>query len=108
MHELALSIAGETITPPSHIPNGGTTLLETLFQQGFTIFLFIGICLMMVYMIWGAIQWIMASGDKQKLTAATARVRWAIIGFIVLLLSYAIIGAVGYLFKVDLLKLSLR
>ena len=60
----------------------------------------------MIYLVWGSIQWIMAGGDKQKLTAARAKVSGAIIGFIVLLLSYAIVGAVGFFFKVDLLKLA--
>lgn len=91
----------------SSLPHGGINYLEILLRRTLTIFLFLGICLILIYIIIGGIQWIQSSGDKAKLTAARAKVTWAIIGFIVLLLSYAIIGAVGYFFKVDLLKLTL-
>ena len=101
-----MQLGGSKFTPPSYVPSGGINYLETLLQRTVTIFLFAGICLVMIYLVWGSIQWIMAGGDKQKLTAARAKVSGAIIGFIVLLLSYAIVGAVGFFFKVDLLKLA--
>ena len=100
------SIGGERITPPSYVPHGGLNFLEILLQRTLLIFLFAGICLTMIYLVWGGIQWIMSGGDKTKLTAARSKVTWATIGFIVLLSSYAIVGAVGYFFKVNLLELS--
>jgi len=70
------------------------------------IFIFFGICFSLVYAVWGGMDWAKSEGDKQKLESAKKRVTWAIIGFIIILLSYTFVNAVGYLFKVDLLRLT--
>lgn len=101
-----MNVAESAFSPPDYIPHGGLSYLELLLQRTIPIFLFAGICFVLIYIIWGGIQWIQAGGDKAKLTAARARVTWAIGGFVILLLSYAIVGVVGYFFKVDLLKLA--
>lgn len=70
------------------------------------IFIFFGICFTLVYIVWGGMQWARSGGDKQKLESAKQRVTWAIIGLVILLLSYAFVNIVGYLFRVNLLKLT--
>lgn len=100
------TIGGLTFNPPAYIPSGGLNYLAILVPRTLTIFLFVAICLVMIYIVVGGIQWIQSSGDKAKLTAARQKVTWAIIGFIVLLLSYGIVGAVGFFFRVNLLKLG--
>lgn len=101
----SLTIGGTTITPPCIVPTGGLSMLQTIMSNVVLVFLYVGLCFAMVYMVWGGMQWIRASGDKQKLTAARSKITTAIIGLILLLLSYTLVGAVGFLFKVNLLKL---
>src|SRR5258706_10855707 len=104
--QLASQVGGIDFTPPTNFPHGNLNYLEILLQRTLTIFLFAGVCFILIYIVIGGIQWIQSSGDKAKLTAARQKVTWAIIGFIVLLLSYGIVGAVGFFFKVDLLRLG--
>jgi hypothetical protein len=97
----------EKIDVPSYIPQGGLANLELYLSNFMLIFIFFGICLMLIYVVWGGMQWARSGGEKQQLEAAKSRVKWAIIGLIILLLSYAFVNAVGYLFKVNnLLKLT--
>lgn len=108
MDYLALTFpGGGQVKPPSVIKEGGLGYLGILLSNAITIFMVVGLIFVSVYLIWGGIQWITSQGDKQKLTAARGKITWAIIGFIVLLLSVAIVNAIGYIFKVDLLRLRL-
>ena len=104
---LAFSFPGNsTVNLPTYIPQGGLSSLEIYAGNLMLIFIFAGICLITIYIVWGGLQWIQSGGDKQKLEGAKSKITWAIIGFIILLLSYAFVNAVGYLFRVNLLKLT--
>jgi hypothetical protein len=61
----------------------------------------IGAVFVLIYFIWGALGWITSSGDKGKLESARDRITQAIIGLIILVGSYAIIGFVGEIFFGD-------
>ncbi len=106
MKELALTFGGQTINPPPGIPRGGLSELQGFLGNTITLFMVAGAFLMVIYIVWAGIQWITSGGDKAKLTAARGRITWAVIGFIIILISFFIINALGYLFNVDLLKLS--
>ena len=97
---------GSNVNLPKYIPQGGLGNLEIYIQRFIQIFFFFGIAFTVIYIVWGALQWIQSGGEKQKLEAARSRITWAVIGLIILFLSYAFVGAVGYLFKVNLLKLN--
>lgn len=51
---------------------------------------YIAIFLAFIYLVWGAFAYIMAQGKKEDLAKARARLSWAIIGMIVMLLAYFI------------------
>lgn len=106
MRELALNFGGQTINPPSGIPQGGLSNLKVYLGNTLTLFMVAGAFLMIIFIVWGGIQWITSGGDKAKLTTARGRITWAIIGFIIILISFFILNALGYLFKVDLLNLT--
>ncbi len=57
----------------------------------------IGALLLLLFFVWGALQWITASGDKTKLEAARNRMLQAAIGLLILVSSFVIIGFVGNL-----------
>lgn len=106
--ELAFTLGGEQINPPSgsSIPTGGLSTLQLLLSNFLTTFMVIGAFLMVIYIVWGGIQWITSGGDKQKLATARGRITWATVGFIIIMIALFILNAIGYLFRVDLLKLA--
>lgn len=97
---------GQTINPPASIPKGGLTTLQSILSNGITLFLIFGILLTIITIIWSGIQWGSSGGDKAKLQSARNRITWAVIGFILLLLSFFILNIIGYFFKVNLLNLN--
>lgn len=104
--ELAFSFGGQEVKPPSGFPSGGLGNLQTFVSNILTLFIITGAFLLVIYIIWGGIQWITSGGDKQKLSAARGRIIWASIGFIIMMIAVFILNAVGYFFRVNLLKLS--
>ncbi|HEX8932101.1 MAG TPA: hypothetical protein VF810_03025, partial [Patescibacteria group bacterium] len=102
---LTLTVGNETISPPSYIPTGGLSNLQVMLSNFLTLFIVVGVFFLVIYITIAGIQWITAGGDKQKLSAARGRLTWAIIGLVIILSSFFIINIVGYLFKVNLLKI---
>lgn len=54
----------------------------------------VAILLTLVYLIWGGINWIMSGGDKEKVGAARSKIVAAIVGLILVILSYVILNFV--------------
>lgn len=52
--------------------------------------LYIAVFLAFYYLVWGIFAYIMASGKKEELGKARARITWALIGLIIVFLSYFI------------------
>lgn len=51
---------------------------------------YIAVFLAFFWLIWGGFQYIMAQGKKEELQKATARITWAIIGLLVIMMAYLI------------------
>ena len=60
-----------------------------------------GAIFVLIYFIWGAIEWISSGGDKGKVENARNRITQSVIGLIVLVGSYVIIGFIGKIFFGD-------
>ncbi len=58
----------------------------------------------MLYLIWGGLEWLIAGGDKAKIENATHKITNSLIGLGILVVSYAVIYFVGAVLKIDLLK----
>lgn len=107
MHLLSLKIGNTTINPPSNLPQPGTETVEKILSNGINIFLIAGVIVSILAIIWGGIQWTTSGGDKQKLAAARAHITWAIVGLVIMLISFIIVNAFSYLFGVSLLNSTL-
>lgn len=59
-----------------------------------------------VYFVIGAFQWISAGSDSGKVEKAQTRIKNAILGLIVMILSYSLIGMIGQLIGLDLINLQ--
>jgi len=69
----------------------------------------IGSIMVLVYFAWGAIDWITSGGDKGKVDTARTKITNAIIGIIILVSSFTIVGFISNLFfgsDFNLLKLT--
>jgi hypothetical protein len=78
-------------------------LLETVIRNGIiAVFTFSSIAVV-IYFMWGAVDWILAGGDKDKIAAARKKMTGALIGLTMLALSFAIIAVVGGIVGINVL-----
>lgn len=101
------SIGGTPIQAPAGIPTGGIAENHALLSNTITFFIVIAVIMTLAFLIWGGVLWITSGGDKAKLQAARNRIIAAIIGLVLVFLSFAIVNIVGYMFGVNLLSLDL-
>jgi|SRR3989344_2040291 len=57
----------------------------------------------LIMFLWGALEWIFSGGDKEKLAAARKRIVSALIGLVILALTFVILGVVSQLTGIDIL-----
>lgn len=68
--------------------------------------LFLGSVMVLLYLIWGGIEWVTSGGDKGKTEAARNKITNAIIGLIVMASSVAIVMLVQRFLGVCFLKFA--
>lgn len=61
-----------------------------------TLLIIIAIVLSLLFIIWGGIDWITSGGDKQKLQSARHKIVFALVGLVIVFVSFFIINAVYY------------
>ncbi|GAG83925.1 unnamed protein product [marine sediment metagenome] len=66
----------------------------------------IGGLALLLFLIWGAIDWLMSEGDTEKLKNAKNKIIHAMAGMGILAASYAIIQLAKYVFGFDILKFA--
>jgi arginine exporter protein ArgO len=72
------------------------TLWKTIVMIGGIAFL--------IYLVWGALEWITASGDKNDLDKARHKITNALIGLTIMVASFAIVKFVEAVFGINLLS----
>jgi len=75
------------VTPPPGMNIGPGDPVEGLGQLigwGINIFITLAGMFMLVYLLWGAFDWISSSGEKEKITKAQSKITNAIIGMIII------------------------
>lgn len=73
----------------------GTGIIGTTVKNVISLFFVFGGIATLIYFVWGAFDWITSGGDKEKVAGARKKMTNAIIGLILLALSYFIVGLVG-------------
>lgn len=79
---------------PNANPNA-EGLVQSIILNVISLFFAVGGIGVIIYFIWGSVDWIMSGGDKEKISNARKKMTNAIIGLILLSLSFAIIRTVG-------------
>lgn len=82
-----------------------TSYIVTLWQA----LIFVGGLLVVLYFLWGAIEWISAGGEQAKIGKARDKMTQAVIGMIVLVGTFTIVGLISQLFfpGMNLLQLTI-
>lgn len=93
------------ITQPAGVPGGFD--LSTLITQAFTIVFSIAALLVLIMLIWGAINWILSAGDKEKVGNARNRIISALVGLAILALAFLIANVVGRIVGINVFDLNL-
>jgi hypothetical protein len=70
-------------------------IVQTILLNVINLFFAVGGIGVIIFFVWGAVDWILAGGDKEKISGARKKMTNAIIGLILLSLSFAIIRTVG-------------
>lgn len=102
---------GDGITSPSQAyTEGGTTQegvlanFDLIISNLLGLFTILGALIFVIYFLMAAIQWITAGGDAGKLTEAREKIVQGIIGLIILVAAYGILGLIGTLVGIDILN----
>ncbi|MDO8558637.1 MAG: hypothetical protein Q7S09_05690 [bacterium] len=90
--------AAETIPEPSVTSIGDFYIALKAVAQWVLVF---GMILGVLFIIMGAISILTSRGDEKKLTTGKDTITWAIVGVVLLVLSYAIVNIVAKFFGVS-------
>lgn len=103
--KIALKLpGGYTINPPADLktPSGGKfTDLASLISPALEIIFYVATFLAFYYLIWGAIMYLLAKGEKEGLAKARAKITWALVGLIVIFLAFMVAKYASVVFTPD-------
>lgn len=80
-------------------------LLGTVFKNGIILLFTVGGLGFTIMFVWGAIDWILSGGDKEKIAGARKRIVTAITGLVLLSLTFVVATVIGHLLGLDSLRL---
>ena len=85
----------KTIEAPTGVPTGGfNTIGIDIIHPAINLLFLVGILLALVSILYSGIQWIISTGEKQKVQSARNRIIYSITGLIIILLSFIIMNLV--------------
>ncbi|HSW96995.1 MAG TPA: hypothetical protein VLF89_04160 [Candidatus Saccharimonadales bacterium] len=100
MKYLALTLPGSNGTPiqiqaPQGVPTGGLVGTgQNILQTVITVLFLIAIVMALFYLIYGGFQWMTSGGDQEKLGGARQTMLYAVIGMVVVALSFTVINLI--------------
>jgi hypothetical protein len=71
------------------------TNIQALVNNVIRIFFVVGGVMVVIMLLWGAVEWIMSGGNKEKVAAARGKIINALIGLVILALAFLIANVVG-------------
>ena len=85
-------VFAQTTNPQIRIspPPQGYTDIGDFITQGLRLAFIIAVVVVLVMLVWGAIQWIFSGGEKEAVASARGRIINALIGFAILAVAFAI------------------
>ena len=80
------------------VPSGGASTLNNVLRLIVSLLILFAIILSLLYLIWGGINWLTSEGDKTRLEAARQKIIYAILGLILVFVSYLVLNLIYYFF----------
>lgn len=99
----------QTPIPPIIIntPRGGYSDLGTFVTNILTLAFGIAIILVLIMLVWGAIEWVTSGGDKEAVGKARSRIINALIGLAVLAVVFAIAKVAASFLGLDITRINI-
>ena len=107
MKYLSLAKPIENPALPQIKAKTGIVFFQDLIPALVTLGFVIGSLVFFFFLISGAITWIVSGGDKTKLESARSRITNAIVGFVILLLAFAIVALLESFFNINITLLDI-
>lgn len=105
MKQLTLTLpGGNTINPPADLktPSGGKfTDLASVITPAVEVIFYVATFLAFYYLVWGALMYLLAKGEKEGLAKARAKITWALVGLVVIFLAFMAARYAGIVFTPD-------
>lgn len=107
MQTKLLAQIGITKQPPNAgIPVAGMDsgdLVGTILKNVIITFFTVAAVAFVIMFMWGTVEWILSGGDKEKVAGARKRIVSAIIGLVLISLTYVVLIIVGQITSINLL-----
>ncbi len=84
--------------------NSADTLLGGVTRNAITLVFTIASISAVIMFLWGSVNWILSGGDKEKIAAARKKITAALVGLVILALSFLILSLVGVFIGINPLK----
>ena len=72
-----------------------------------TLLFVIAVVVALVFLVWGGVRWILSGGDKSNVESARNTIVAAIVGLVIVFLSYFILNIVLKFFEIDISNLEI-
>jgi ABC-type multidrug transport system fused ATPase/permease subunit len=76
---------------PIRLPKGFAADIAAVINSVMNLVMLVAALLVLMYLIWGAFDWLTSGGDKGKIDGARQKIMAAVVGLIILSASYAIL-----------------
>lgn len=95
MNKLALNLPGGNTVPETGLqvgPNYGIqeASLGGVISGFLNLAFYIALVLVFIWFVWGAYEYIVSEGKKEALGSARERMKWALVGFIILVAAFLV------------------
>lgn len=84
--------------------NNPDELLGSVFKNSIVLLFTVGALGFIIMFVWGAVDWILSGGDKEKIAGARKRIVTAIIGLVLLALTFVITTIIGQILGLKTLR----
>lgn len=81
------------ISPPPGTPGGGSdpvAAISNILSVGLQLVLLVAIILLLVYLLWGAFDWLVSGGEKEKIAKAQNKITNAVVGMLLVIAAFTI------------------
>lgn len=88
------TIFGNVKPPVDSIPTDPLVAIPKLIGTGINLFFLLAAVMLLVYLLWGAYDWIVSGGNKEAVTKAQNKITNAVIGIIIVVAAITLFIAV--------------